>query len=163
MNNKTAQRTLVECLREVRDISLNIDKIGKLTPVALYLTHYAVIRCCGAIEVSFKSILADFSEDKSRIQAKNYIDKRFRDSPLNPSYANIQTSAGNFDENWGKAFKGLIASESDNERLKNSLDSLNKARNDIAHGKGSTVSFDDARKQFWDAWRVILVLDSTVK
>lgn len=135
--------------------------MGIASPVGRYLTHYSLIRACGTIEYSFKTIIADFHQNMSP-QLSTYIDNKVRSNSCNPSYQNILSMLGDFDDNWKNNFKNQINARPDKDRLLASLNSLNVNRNSLAHGHGSIVPFSDIKLYFNDAVQIINILDSVV-
>ena len=76
---------LRDCQTEILDIKqfINQNQFHRNVP---YLTGYAVIRSCGTIEVSYKSIIADFFIRTRNTQIRNYIDNQVRNNSMNQSY-----------------------------------------------------------------------------
>ena len=161
MNNANASVAIADCQSEFAALSILIPQMGMASPVGRYLTHYSLIRACGTIEYSFKTILADFHQNMSP-QLSTYIDNKVRSNSCNPSYQNILSMLGDFDDNWKNNFKNQINAHPDKDRLLASLNSLNVNRNSLAHGHGSTVPFSDIKVYFDDAVQVISILDSVV-
>ena len=79
---------------------------------------------------------------------------------MNPTYENICTAIERFDENKNKKFKSSVKSLKDNQNLIRSFSTLNRERNNIAHGISSTLSFNDMKNRFDEAIKIIEVLDS---
>lgn len=161
MNNQNAENAINECLNEFNALAVLIPQTGVMSPLGRYLTHYSLIRACGTIEYAFKTIIADFHQGISP-QLSNYLDNRVRSNSCNPSYKNIVTMLGEFDNQWKANFKSQVNSLADSQRILASLESLNANRNSLAHGHGSTVTFNDIQVYFTDAVQIIQVLDSVI-
>lgn len=162
MNNSTVEQSLIDCSEELNNIQKVIDVFGQSHSIVPFLTNYAVIKCCGTIENSFKSIIADFHNTLPK-QAKKYIDSTFTNSSMNPSKENICKSLNKFDENWNDLFKDRLTKETNGSRIESSLKSLNNARNEFAHGGHPKVSFSSIRTYFNDSQKVIEILDDIIK
>ena len=162
MNNQTANQSLIDCSVELDKLQKIIDVFGQSHSIVPYFTNYAVIKCCGTIENTFKTIISDFHSSLPS-QAKNYIEKTFLNSSMNPSKVNICKSLKKFDEQWNLDFKSKLNLETDKSRLESSLNSLNEARNSFAHGGSPSVSISGLTNYFNDSKRIIEILDDIVK
>jgi len=162
MNNSTAKTLLDNCREELEKISKIRETDDPLSPTMRFLTMYALIRACGSIECSYKTIIADFCEYKQGPQVKRYLTYSIRENSRNPSLKNITTLLHKFDENWYRKFKNKLDQHNDNEKIKASLNSLNNSRNQFAHGKDITISFEDVKIYFEDACIIINILDDVV-
>ena len=161
MNNHNAETAINECQNEFNALSVLIPQTGVMSPLGRYLTHYSLIRACGTIEYAFKTIIADYHQGIS-LQLSNYLDNKVRSNSCNPSYQNIISMLGDFDSQWKSDFKSQIKQLPNSPRVLASLDSLNANRNSLAHGHGSTVTFNDIKDYYTDAVQVIKVLDNVV-
>lgn len=161
MNNVDVQRSLDDCDTELAHVRTLIEALGASTAVP-YLTKYAVIRACGSIETSFKSIIADHCSHRSKAQVKRFLDRRVREGSANPSYDRICTFLKDFDEQWLVAFKASVNAEANKSALLDSLQSLVDARNDFAHGGNPSSSIGDVLNYFANSRRVIELLDHVV-
>ena len=161
MNNQEAQDSINKCLEELQRIYHLVEGHGGTSPIVPFLTNYAIVRACGTIEFSFKTILSDSLSGHST-QIANYIDYTIRNSSMNPSRENICKTLKKFDDTWNKEFKKRLNIHPDSTRIKSSIDSLNSSRNSFAHGDPLTSSFKDIRKYFNDSIEIIEILDDIV-
>ena len=162
MNNQTVFQNLIDCSNELQKIQESINFVGQSHSIVPFLTNYAIIKCCGTIENSFKTIITDFHNSLPQ-QAKNYIEETFYKSSMNPSKDNIHRSLEKFDPAWNLAFKTKLNLEVHKSRIESSLKSLNEARNEFAHGGQPTVSFQSILIYFNDGKRIIEILDEVVQ
>ncbi|MFN0728999.1 HEPN domain-containing protein [Polaribacter gochangensis] len=162
MNNASVKQSIDDCSKELEDIQKVIDVFGQSHSIVPFLTNYAIIKCCGTIENSFKSVIADF-HNKLPSQAKNYIDSTFTNSSMNPSKDNICRSLKRFDENWNTSFKEKLDLEPNKSQIDSSLKSLNDARNEFAHGGHPKLSFGSVKTYFCDSQKIIEILDDIIK
>ncbi len=89
MNNKDVGKELNDTLTELESIKIIMGTVS-LSNASSYLIKYAIIRACGAIEVAYKSIVADFCDSKTSVQQLNYyIDNNVRGNSMNPSIDNL--------------------------------------------------------------------------
>ena len=161
MNNQNAENAINECQNEFTALAVLIPLTGVMSPLGRYLTHYSLIRACGTIEYAFKTIIADFHVNISP-QLTTYLDNKIRSSSCNPNYQNMVNMLGDFDEQWKVNFKAQVNALPNSQRILSSLSSLNSNRNSLAHGQGSTVTFNDIQTYFTDAIQIITVLDNVV-
>lgn len=162
MNNADVHLHLNQCRSELNHIHDSIIVLGIMSPVVPYLTKYAVIRACGAIEVSFKNLVVDYCSKRSKKQVKRFIFMKIAKGSANPSHDNILTILNQFDEDWKNVYKANIKADPDKQQLLDSLQSLVDARNDFAHGGNPTLSISDVLTHFSNARRVIEHIDSVI-
>ena len=161
MNNSNARESIEVCDAELQRIFHLIEGHGHTSPIVPLLTNYAIVRACGTIEFSFKTIISDIHVGHSP-QVQNYVDNTIRNSSMNPSRDNICKTLKKFDEDWNRSFKQKLNGHANSERLKDSIDSLNNARNSFAHGASRSSSFENIRNYFRDCVTILELLDEVV-
>lgn len=159
MNNSAVEQMLDDCSDELDQLQILAAAQGPATP---YLTKYAIVRACGTIEQSFKTVVADHCANKSKAQVKRFLAVRVRDSSMNPSWENMCRLLRDFDEIWNADFKSVVNADSDCAQIKLSLSSLVEARNNFAHGGNPSSTIGDVRVYFDHAKRIIQYMDSIV-
>jgi len=162
MNNSQVQQQLDDCAVDLAQVATIVTGLGIGSNIVPYLTKYAIIRACGVIEQSFKSVIADHCSHRSKKQVKQFLTRRIRDGSANPSFDNMCRFLGDFDDDWKSEFKAKLAHESNKSQLLTSLQSLVDARNDFAHGGNPSASLGDVTRYFTDARRVIELMDQVV-
>lgn len=160
MNNINAQISIDDCISELQRIYHLIEGLGT-TPVVPFLTNYSIIKACGTIELSFKTIISDLHVHHSP-QIKNYVESTIRKNPMNPSRDKICELLKKFDDEWNRKFKEKLKGHEHSTRLISSIDSLNNARNSFAHGRTPSSSFENIKKYFEDCVIIIEMLDEVV-
>jgi hypothetical protein len=161
MNNQNAQSSIDSCIEELERIDTLIENLlGHTSPIIPYLTKYAIVRACGTIEYCFKTIIADLHTGSPQVM--NYIDNTIRSSSMNPSISNICSTLKKFDEDWNSSFTSKIRDHAHPQRLRDSIESLNNARNSFAHGGTPSSSFENVRDYFNDTVTIIEMLDEVV-
>jgi hypothetical protein len=162
MNNPSVESELIICKNELDQIHSLIASLGLTSAIPAYLSRYAVIRGCGAIEIAFKSLVADRVSRRGNVQVKRFLRKRIREGSANPSFDNMCKFLVDFDEQWNSEFKNLVRMNPNKPELLASLESLVAARNDFAHGGSPSVSITDVLRYFDDARRVLEMLDLVI-
>lgn len=162
INNASVLERLESCADEFEKINHIIEGMGSMSHPIPYLTRYSIIRACGAIEYGFKTIISDIHINQQSKQLKQFIDNKFRNSSMNPSYSNICKGLSSFDEDWKLSFKKKIEKLKDKKKILDSLDSLNNARNTFAHGGSPSASFVNVQMYFNDSIKVLEALESAV-
>jgi len=160
MNNPIADNLIQDCNYELKKIETLIEVLTSTNPAVPYLTKYALIKACGTIEQSFKTIISDYTCLNQSNHVKSYIDQTFRNSSINPNLNNIQRSLNKFNEDWSKKFDNSLNNDPNCERLKRSIKSLNNARNQFAHGDIPNVTFHDIKLYFADGVKIIGFLEN---
>lgn len=162
MNNGAAEKILDDCMADLSEVDKIIRDLRATSNAVPYLTRFAVIRACGAIELALKTIVADYCDRESKQQVRNYFSNRVRETALIPSYDNICKFLKLFDENWNDTFKNLIGERPNASNLRESLLALVTARNLFAHGGNPISSIGDILRYFKEAREIIEVVDSVV-
>lgn len=162
MKNSNVQSDLDSCEAELNHVKTLIDGLGITSLVVPYLSKYAIIRACGCVEQSFKTLIADYCDYRSKKQVKQFLNKRIREGSANPSYQNLLKFLKEFDDDWHTNFKAAINALPDKEILLTSLQSLVDARNDFAHGGSPSVTIGDTLKYFAHSKKVIIFMDTAI-
>lgn len=162
MNNPNVQALIEECFFEFDRIEQLIYVLTNTNPAVPFLTKYALIKACGTIEQAFKTIIYDFTCTNQSEHVKNFIEKSFKRSSLNPSINNIHSSLEKFNEQWNENFKNFLKNEPNKERVSSSLKSLNNARNQFAHGANPSMTFNDIKLYFEDSLTILNYLERSI-
>lgn len=163
ISNSSVEERLCSCEEEFEKIDFIIKGMGSMSHPIPYLTRYSIVRACGAIEYGFKTIISDINLASQTKQLKQFVDIKFRNSSMNPSYSNICKSLASFDEDWKDSFKVNMDKLKDKRKVLDSLDSLNNARNTFAHGGSPTTSFVNVQEYFQDSVKVLEALELALK
>lgn len=156
------QRNIQSCYDELILIHNELKKISSTHHLTKILTNYAIMRSCGVIEHSFKTIIFDSNVNQGSIAFQNYVEKHFRQGSTNPDYAKICESLGKFDDNWQTFFKNKVKEMINKQQMQDSLNSLVRQRNSFAHGGNPSASFQDVVKYFLSAIIFLELLEKTV-
>lgn len=81
---------------------------------------------------------------------------------MNPSFSNICKARSNFDDDWKNNFKENISNLPEKQKIIDSLDSLNNARNVFAHGGSPSASFVNVQEYFSDAIKILEALEVAI-
>jgi hypothetical protein len=161
MRNNTVSSVVTDCHDEFKKIEHIILGLGRMHHIMPFLTKYAIIRGCGAIEFSYKTIICD-AHVVPNPRTNNFIDEMLRNSSMNPSIDNIYRSLKRFDDGLGIELSRRLKLRPDRRKVESSLKSLNEARNAFAHGGHPTTSFEQAVEYFNDSLAIIEILDDIV-
>ncbi len=159
INNPTARTAIDDCNAELSRIAGIINGVGSTSPLSGYLTKYSLIRISGTLEICYKTIIADYYENIAP-QLGQFIGFHLRDASMNPTYDNICKAIKRFDDNRHQNFRSAVDALANKESLKEAFSVLNRERNNVAHGINSTLSFNDMKNRFTEAFQIIEVLDS---
>ena len=162
MNNSEVQQLLTNCDNELTHIDGIIQNLGGTNLIVPYLNKYSVIKSCGTIEITFKTLIADFCSKRSKPQVKNFLNKKVRENSANPSYNRILQILADFDNTWVTNFKNQMQALQNYNSITSSIQSLVDARNDFAHGGSPTITFSDIRHYFNEAKFLIETLDNVI-
>jgi hypothetical protein len=162
MNNTDVEQILDRCQHDLDQVKTISDSLGLGNTVVPYLTRYAIIRSCGAIEVSYKTIIADYCSKRAKKQVKFYLTNKVRENSNNPSYDNICRMLSDFDKGWNTKFKEKIKAHINNPSIMTSVQSLVDARNEFAHGGSPGSSINNVIDYFLACRELINILDSII-
>jgi hypothetical protein len=163
INNLSAKERIFSCFSEFEKIRYMIEGMGAGSNPVPFLTRYAIIRAAGTIEFCFKTIISDTHGSTQTKQIKQFLDNKFRNSSINPSYTNICSSLCSFDDDWNRKFKGIVNGMQQKNKVLDSLKSLNEARNSFAHGGTPSTSFNSVYEYFQDSIKIIVALESALE
>lgn len=161
MNNLNALQAINDCKDELRKINTQITTLGSTHSISGFLTKYSLIRICGTLELSYKTIIADFYEN-SAPHLGNFIGFHLRDASMNAKYDNICQALSRFDENRLQRFKSQVNVLNNKDKALRSLSELNTARNEFAHGNSPMITFNDLLDKFNESIRILEELDSVM-
>lgn len=146
MNHQVSD-IIENCRADLERIFHLIEGLGSLAPTSGYLTKFALIRISGTLEICYKKIIADYYEGISP-ELQRFITIHVRDANLNAKYDNICKVLKDFDEGKCIAFKELVKARVDKDDLLRAMSDLNNARNDVAHGDSTSMTFNEMRQNF---------------
>lgn len=161
MDNKEIEKEIRKCKTELKNIS-NIKKVvGSSSLIMGFLTKYALIKACGTIEYAFKSIISDFAQEEKE-ELQTYLSNKIRNNSQNPTYQNMLNTLNDFSESWKNDLKTTIDSLPDKSKILLSLESLNNARNEFAHGGDPSTTFDDVKNYFFSSCVILEKIDEII-
>ncbi len=163
MNNQNAKSLLDSCTNEINSIKQQINLLGATNNAIPFLVKYVIIRACGTIEQSVKTIIADYCEKGATLQIKNYISLTIRENSSNPNLYNINKMLTKFDKSWAKKLERDLKATKIKIKLEKSLQSLVDARNMFAHGGNPSITFKNVMDYYIDSESVIRIIDSIIK
>lgn len=114
MNNQNFLTNIDECKEDLQRIQNLINGIGSMSPVAGYLTKFALIRVCGTLEICYKTLIADFYEAVSP-ELQRYITIHVREASLNAKYDNIIKVLKEFSEEKSNDYKKNLNAREDKD------------------------------------------------
>lgn len=145
--NQQVNNIIEDCRADLERIFHLIEGLGSLSPTSGYLTRFALIRISGTLEMCYKKLIADYYEGISPC-LQRFITIHVRDASLNAKYENVCKVLKDFDEDKCSAFKASINARADKDNLLRAMSDLNNARNDVAHGDSTSMTFNEMRQKF---------------
>lgn len=156
--NGDYQEKIDECKEQLSLIETKIDE-DKFSSYVPYLIAYAVVKCCGTIEIIYKSLVFDHLVTGVNQETSNFLEKTLKDTSSNPSTGNIQKILDTINSSWSSEFQNQIKVGD----AKGCLNSLVQLRNDFSHGKSITATIGDVKRYFDGAINVLNIIDSIIK
>jgi len=146
-----------DCRTELSNIS-NFISLNPFDTMVRYLVSYAVIKCCGTIEIVYKDIIYNHLTKNANAEAISYFSKNIKESSSNPSTNKISNLLIQLNTDWKNNFESQIDSID-----KGYLNSLVNLRNDLSHGRSITSTIDNVINYFDGGCKILNVLDSIVR
>ena len=161
MNNPTVSEIIDDCNNELNRIAHLIEGLGSTSPVAGFLTKYALMQICGTLERAYKILIADHYKAFSP-ELEHFIDHNVLDVSMNACYDNICRMLKSFDSAKANDFKDATHALQDGDQHIALFNDLNTIRNNILHGGTGIPSFTDLKAKYESALKIIEVLDGIV-
>ena len=163
MNNRNARAILQDAWKDIEEVRQSIAELSPTNRKVRHLTLYTLIRSCGAIELSTKTILFDFACSGLCPRTRAFLERKLLKSPANPDINKMSTTLKSFDPLWSKTFVSLVKTHPDQSELSQSIKTLASLRNQFAHGETISASFNNIRQYYANSWRIVRLFDSVVK
>lgn len=162
MFNQQVQQIIADCDNELAHLSQLIDNNGSTSPIAGYLSKYALLKVASTIELSYKSLIADHYEALCE-DLSFFVSGRVRDAYMNATYENICTMLGWFSEELKIEYKQRISNMPEKNRYCAEFSELNQSRNNLVHGDTNTPSFQSTKEKYDHVKNFIVVLDDLIQ
>lgn len=156
--NQIAAKADENCRSALHEVRNHLQTISSTSSLHKHLTEYSLIVCSGTLEQAFKNIIADHVTRGSSPEIVQYIDKTIRRCGANPSKSKIVEMLEKFNSAWGRQFKQETSRLS--QRDIDSLESLVKERNLLAHGDSVSISLNCVIEYYCRARNVVGKLES---
>ena len=152
MNSQSAAQLLAAIDQTIG----NIDKVtGRDPTVDSYLAQFLVVYICGMYEEAIENILVDFAQRySSRTEIVVYMQKSIDETFRNPDSEKILKIVSRLDnKSWYTTLKSMSA-----ERI--ALDNIVNNKNNLAHGRGLTITLSEVKNYHKDSQVFIKKLDA---
>lgn len=153
-SNPSAEAIDCECVRTLVAIKRQMQR-DPLNAINAHLIRYAVVVCTGAIEQSFKTIIADHVANGATPEVMHFIDLKVRENSCNPWKDKMAEMLKQFCDQWKSNFNTTLAGMMSYNQDVQALKSLVTARNQIAHGKSVSCTFLDVVSYYLSARRIV--------
>ncbi len=147
-----------EILRYKRQLNDLFDKVSTLESDLEMQSHWArylCIRVSGFLEVAVSTIYKNYAKDKAAPFVFNYIDKQLSGFQ-NPNMEKILNITRAFSADWAKEIELEL---SKNSEIKDSIDSIVKNRNKIAHGENVGITYSRMKVYYENALKLVKLLE----
>ena len=121
------------------------EKVRSLPEDAEIRSHWARYLCVlvsGFIEVSIRTLLSAYAEDKSGARVANFVEHELKGFQ-NPKMGKILDLVGAFSREWQEQVEDISDVE-----LKDAVDSVVASRHQIAHGRTVGLSYVTIKKYY---------------
>ncbi len=114
---------------------------------------YLCILVSGFLESSISAIYSEYAQKCANSNIANYVERQLNGFQ-NPNMTKILALAGSFNANWRKELEKATESQ-----IKDSIDSVVRIRNSIAHGQNIGVSHSYIKIYYQDAVKVVELIE----
>lgn len=162
IGNASAQAIIDDCKDELTKIEKLITSLGTTNSASGFLTRYALMKSSSTLENCYKTIIADYYEALAPSMSC-YIANMVRNASRNANIDNIHKFLKEFDSAKHSIFKNNVSAITDKDATLREFKELANARNEIAHGSSTTLSFNDIKSKFLSSIKIMEALDATMK
>jgi hypothetical protein len=163
MNNKSVQKILLECEREIQSIKAASEKFPVLAKEREYFAKYLLIYVSGVLEICYKRLISDYCLSHSNPLLHNYFENVIVKASKNATIDNICEHLKNIDNNLKNKFKETLKKKPNYEQITSSLKSLSTLRNGLAHGVLTTqFYFSEIVSYYFYSVEMIKTLDEVL-
>lgn len=120
------------------------------------LARYACVLANGYLEASCREVFVAYVEVRTASSVSRYVQKKLNLFRA-PNVEKILQLAGEFDPDWRQRLEDEL-----NDRLKDGINSIHVHRNNIAHGRRSSISVGQIRQYYSVAEEVVAKLRNLV-
>src|SRR5664279_618908 len=99
-----------------------------------HLSRYLCVLCSGYLEIALAAVLSEYAVDKSAPRVASYVSRNLNQFQ-NPKMSKILELVDRFDRAWGDEIRNNLRPEA-----KDAVDSIVANRNEIAHGRHTSLS-----------------------
>ena len=138
MRNPQVNRRLAE-LRDLIDRTVDATQDVNLQA---HLGRYLCVMVAGFLEYGLQTVYTDFAERSSSPQAARFASGRIG-RITNPNAERFLQTAGAFEPRWREELSEFFLSDS--ARMRNVINSIMSARNQIVHGGAAQVTVSSVR------------------
>ncbi len=115
--------------------------------------RYLCILVSGFLETSISIIYTEYAQKCANSNIASYVEKQLKGFQ-NPNMTKILALAGSFNADWRKELEKTTESQ-----IKDSIDSVVRIRNGIAHGQIMGVRYVSIRDHYQDAVKVVELIE----
>lgn len=123
-----------------------------------YLTEYLLIKACAEYELQIKQILLDRAGKSGDDDLKTFV----VNSTQFYKYLAFDNLKGNIVGRFGDKHKREFARRLDKSDARDSYGSIVVLRNEVAHGKKSTLTYDEFQRHYRSAAKVLDELEAVL-
>jgi hypothetical protein len=116
------------------------------------LSNHLCVLVSAFIENSFRNMIIQYAKNKSHPNISNYINTQMK-YLTNLNEEKMRQLLNSFDRNWSVSFSHAIT-----EKEKAAIDSIINNKNNIAHGRATTLSFAYINDYYISAKKVIKIV-----
>ena len=116
-------------------------------------SKYLCVLVCGFLEVAIFEIYSEYARSKSNDFVANYVQKQLRRFQT-PNMEKILSLTSSFNRFWGDELAETTKGE-----LKDAVDSIANIRNNIAHGRDTTITYGRVKTYYRKVVKVVCIVE----
>jgi hypothetical protein len=149
-----------ELSRQLQRIEGLINKTREMTNNSIELQmhwgRYLCILVAGFLENAISEIYIDFVNKRANSQVSKFT-RSSLENISNPKAERFKQTAMAFDEEWGKELEKFFQERTE---VKDAIDSIMNNRNQIAHGKNSSISVVQIQKYLNESVKAVEFIEN---
>ena len=150
-----SDKAILSYKRQLDDLFEKISTLDSDLEMQSHWARYLCIRVSGFLEFAVSTMYKNYAKDKAAPFVVNYVNKQLSGFQ-NPNMEKILNITRAFSADWAKEIELEL---DNNSEIKDSIDSIVKNRNKIAHGENVGITYSRIKSYYENALKLVKLLE----
>ena len=150
-----SDKEILRYKRQLDDLFGKVSNLDSDLEMQSHWARYLCIRVSGFLEFAVSTMYKNYAKDKSAPFVVNYVNKQLSGFQ-NPNMEKILNITRAFNADWAKEIELEL---DNNSEIKDSIDSIVKNRNKIAHGENVGITYSRMKSYYENALKLMKLLE----